>query len=74
MTATKKLKNSPQLKNVKSGNGNYETCGNVGDWTVDDEELVRFLGSLESIVEELRRLNDNIERGFDEIEDRLAEE
>ena len=41
---------------------------------MDDEELVRFLGSLESIVEELRRLNDNIERGFDEIEDRLAEE
>ena len=74
MTATKKLKNSPQLKHVKSGNGNYETCGNVGDWTVDDDELVRFLGSLESIVEELRRLNDNIERGFDEIEDRLAEE
>jgi hypothetical protein len=41
---------------------------------VDDDEMIRFLGSLESIVKELRRLNDNIERGFDEIEDQLAEE
>ena len=41
---------------------------------MDDDQLVQFLGSLESIVDELRRLNDNIERGFDEIEDRLAEE
>jgi len=72
MSSTKvqyKRKNVPKRKRKKLGDKCIETYENAEDQIVDEDEVVALLAALNSMSREIRRLNDTLERGFDDLGD-----
>ena len=64
-----KHKNVRKHRNRKLGKKCIETFENAEDQIVDEDEVVALLAALNSMSSEIRRLNDTLERGFEDLGD-----